>query len=109
MRDFRPLLYFSVHRCKFGYKEVPLSLFCKSQPVTDFSSGADMLSRASSIRRHGTFSSCRQLRDWAVIMKDEHGYVISEQGIKFLVKGRALHGNVLVPKGSCVYDAKSSR
>ena len=59
-----------------------------------------MLSGASSIRRHGTFSSCRQLRDWTVIVKDEHGYVISEQGIKFLAKGRALHGNVWYQKAA---------
>ena len=107
MRDFRPLLYFSVYCYKFGYEEVPLALFCKSQPITDCSTGADVLGRAGCVWGHRTFSSGRQLRDWTVIVQDEHGNVIGEQGIKFSAKGRALHGNVLVPKGSCVDDGKS--
>ena len=102
------LCNFVVRLKESACQDVPVPLFCQSEPFFDPGTCAYLFGSACGIWWPGALRPRRKLVERPIVMQNEHGHVEREKGVELLMLDGAVHCNILVPKGGGIQDAKAT-
>ena len=89
-------------------QDIPVPLLCQSESFFDSGACANLFGSPCGIWWPGPLRPWGKLVERPIVMQDQHGHVERQKGVELLMLNGAVHGNVLVPKGGGIKDAKAT-